>query len=81
MIHKKWLLVLQKSALKPVQQTVTEGINDLTVGNKDEKKNQEAKTSNSTPSKKPATTATAAAKQKGAKQISIRGIPLVKLII
>jgi hypothetical protein len=117
--------------LKTVQQTITEGINELTVGNKDEqnnqptksgeksdqqtkpaeksdqqaksgdksdqktkpaeKSNQQAKTSEqqkntqakpneSTASKKPGSILGAGAKQQGAKQISIRGIPLVILI-
>jgi hypothetical protein len=64
--------------LKTVQQTITDGINDLNVNKKDEKNTNGTKSSQSTPSKKPVSTA--ASKQTASKQISIRGIPLVKFI-
>ncbi|CAF0783918.1 unnamed protein product [Adineta steineri] len=66
-----------KSALKTVQQTVTEGIHDLTVS-KDEKKDEQKKPNQSTPTKKSAPTGSAALKLKASKQISIRGIPLLE---
>ncbi|CAF0852203.1 unnamed protein product [Rotaria sordida] len=58
-----------KSALKTVQQTVTDGIHDLTNSDNNKKTNQQSKSS-----KKPAPTA----KLKAIKQISIRGIPLLE---
>jgi len=64
--------------LKTVQQTITGGVNDLTINNKNEKNTNGTKSSQSTPSKKPVSTATS--KQAASKQISIRGIPLVKFI-
>ena len=65
--------------MKTVQQTITEGINDLTV-EKDGKSGQQTKPSHTTPTKKSASAATSISKQKGLKQISIRGIPMVNFL-
>lgn len=54
--------------LKNVQQTVTEGFNDLTANNAKNKSSQLASINADKH------------KQKASKQISIRGIPLVKLL-
>ena len=60
-----------------IQQTIVEGINDLIIGNKNE---QQTKSIQPTISKKSSTTPTISSKQKGSKQISIRGIPLVNFL-
>jgi len=62
-----------KSAIK----TVTEGISDLTM-KKDGTNGAPATSGQTTTSRKPGAVANPTAKQKGAKQISIRGIPLLE---
>ncbi len=83
MTHKRYLFFSQNSAPDTVQQkqAVVEGINTHNVTDKDQRASEEAKPSGTTPIKRTSITPSPVSKQKGAKQISIRGIPMVKLKI
>lgn len=68
-----------KSALKTVRQTITDGVNDLTVKDKDHATNGTSSHSNGTATaKKIFPTAKSDPKQRDAKQISIRGLPMLE---
>jgi len=68
-----------KSALKTVQQTITDGINDLNIKDKDQNsKDKSLNPNGSSTAKKIHQSAKPEAKQKGARQISIRGLPMLE---
>jgi starch phosphorylase len=60
------------------KQAVVEGINTHNVTDKDQRASEEAKPSGTTPIKRTSITPSPVSKQKGAKQISIRGIPMLE---
>jgi len=68
-----------KSALKPIQTKITEGINDLTNDNKKDKDNQED-TNESISSKTITSDDKSKSKRIGSRQISLQGIPLLENI-
>jgi hypothetical protein len=54
-------------------------MDNVIIGGTDETVDKEPKASGTTPIKKPSIAASLASKQRASKQISIRGIPMVKL--
>jgi len=67
-----------KSASKNNQGAVADGMKNLTVGEKNEEAGKEPQRSGTTAIKKSTTPGSVASKQKGAKQISIRGLPMLE---